>query len=107
MTRTDLVMHVAQRAGVSPQAARAAVDAVFGAAGTPGAIAAALGRGERVQLAGFGTFEVRQRKARLGRNPQTREPIAIPAATAPLFRPGTNLRDHVRGDGLQDQAAGL
>jgi DNA-binding protein HU-beta len=107
MTRSELVAQVVRHAGVGTDAARAALDAVFGAGGEPGLIATALARGERVQLAGFGTFEVRQRKARVGLNPQTRQPIAIPAQAALLFRPGGGLRQHVRGDGLRAPAAGL
>lgn len=107
MTRSELVAQVVRHAGVGTDAARATLDAVFGAGGEPGLIATALARGERVQLAGFGTFEVRQRKARVGLNPQTREPITIPAQAALLFRPGGGLRQHVRGDGLRAPAAGL
>ena len=108
MNRGELVAQVARRAGVSGDAARAAVDAVFGNGAAPGLIADALARGERVQLPGFGIFEVRQRKARLGLNPQTRTRIAIPAAAAPAFRSGAGLRQQVRSAGvLRDPAPGL
>jgi integration host factor subunit beta len=56
-------------------------------------ITAALGEGCRVELRGFGTFSVRQRDARQGRNPRTAEPVLIPAKTIPFFKTGKNLRD--------------
>jgi DNA-binding protein HU-beta len=99
VNRSDLIATVAERAGLSPQGARSVVEALFGAGGDPGAIAAALAAGERVQLAGFGTFEVRARKERRGRNPQTRAPMVIPGGPAPVFRPGTALRGALRPGG--------
>jgi DNA-binding protein HU-beta len=107
MTRSELVADLVRNAGVTPEAARAAIEAMFGGSGHPGLIASALARGERVQVAGFGTFEVRQRKARVGRDPRTRRRIEIPASAAPAFRPGTALRDHVRGDGLRGAGAAV
>jgi DNA-binding protein HU-beta len=58
----------------------------------------ALARGDTVAILGFGTFLARERPAREGRNPRTGEPLQIPAARVPVFRPGRNLRDSVSGD---------
>lgn len=55
----------------------------------------ALTKGDKVQLVGFGTFEVKSRAARVGRNPRTREEIQIPASKAPVFKPGKDLKDLV------------
>ena len=90
MTRSELVWLVAQRTGMSQADADAAVKAVLAS------VAGALGRGETVRLTGFGTFEVRDRPARTGRNPGTGAPIAVPASHAVRFRPGKALRDAVR-----------
>ena len=59
-------------------------------------ITAALAAGDKVQLVGFGTFEVRERAARTGRNPQTGEDIAIAARSVPVFKPGKALKDAVQ-----------
>jgi DNA-binding protein HU-beta len=108
MNRGELTAQVAQRAGVNGDTARAAIDALFGTVAAPGLIAGALARGERVQLPGFGMFEVRQRKARLGLDPRTRTRIAIPAGAAPVFRAGAGLRQQVRSAAdLRDAAPGL
>lgn len=55
----------------------------------------ALSKSDKVQLVGFGTFEVKERAARVGRNPRTREEIHIPASKAPIFKPGKDLKDLV------------
>jgi DNA-binding protein HU-beta len=107
VNRNEIVAAVMGRAGVPATAARAAVDAVFGGASRPGLIAEALRRGERVQVAGFGTFWVRQRAARVGHDPRTRQKIDIPAAAAPAFRPATGLREHVKQDGLRTGAGAI
>lgn len=60
------------------------------------AVTAALKDGEKVQLVGFGTFEVRERAARMGRNPQTKEVVEIPASKAPAFKAGKALKDAVQ-----------
>ena len=89
MTRSELVRSVAERAGMSPADADAAVKAVLAS------VAGALGRGETVRLAGFGTFEAKDRPARTGRNPRTGAPVALPASRAVRFRAGKALRDAV------------
>ena len=90
MTRAELVRQVAARTGMSVAEADAAVKAVVAS------VAGALGRGETVRLAGFGSFEARDRPARAGRNPRTGAPLAVPASRAVRFRAGKALRDAVR-----------
>jgi len=86
MTKPELVDEVAARTGMKKRDASLAVNAVLDG------ITEALKRGDSVQLVGFGTFEVRQREARMGRNPRTGEPIQIAASKSPAFRPGRQLR---------------
>jgi DNA-binding protein HU-beta len=91
MTKQDLVNQVAEAADISKKKSAEVVDAVLEA------ISAALDADDKVSLIGFGTFEVRQRAAREGRNPQTNKPIAITAKKVPVFRPGKALRERVAG----------
>ncbi|MCL6593733.1 MAG: HU family DNA-binding protein [Alicyclobacillus sp.] len=90
MNKTELVQAVAERTGMTKKDATQAVEAVFDA------ISAALARGEKVQLVGFGNFEIRERPARKGRNPQTGELIDIAASRVPAFRAGKALREGLR-----------
>ena len=89
MTKKDLADAVAGETGISKKDAAAAVDGVLGT------ITKSLKKGEKVSLVGFGTFEVRKRKARTGINPQTKKPIKIPASKAPAFKPGKALKEAV------------
>ena len=89
MNKTDLVNAVAAN-GFTKKDAEAAVAAVFGA------IEGALVKGDKVQLIGFGTFEVRERAAKEGRNPKTGETIKIAAAKVPAFKAGKALKDAVK-----------
>lgn len=89
MNKTDLINAVAEKAELSKKDATNAVDSVFDS------ISDALAEGEKVQLIGFGNFEVRERAARKGRNPQTGEEIEIAASNAPAFKPGKALKDAV------------
>lgn len=89
MNKTDLVNAVAEQAELSKKDASRAVDAVFES------ITGALKEGNKVQLVGFGSFEVRERSARKGRNPQTGEEIEIPATKNPAFKPGKQLKEAV------------
>ena len=89
MNKTDLIAKVAEQTELSKKDATKAVDAVFDA------IAEALQSGDKVQLVGFGNFEVRERQARKGRNPQTGEEIDIAASKMPAFKPGKSLKDLV------------
>ena len=88
--KAELVSNVATATGLTKKDATAAVDAVFSS------IQASLAKGEKVQLIGFGNFEVRQRAARKGRNPATGKEIKIAASTAPRFKAGKVLKDSVK-----------
>ena len=89
MNKSELVEAVAEETGGSKADAQRAVDAVIDS------ITKALKGGDSVQLTGFGTFDVSQRKAREGRNPSTGETIQIPAKKVPTFKAGTALKDAV------------
>ncbi len=90
MTKTDLANAVAKATGLSKKASGEAVGAIFAA------IEDSLAKGEKVQLVGFGTFEVRERAARQGRNPQDpSKVIQIAAKKVPVFRPGKALKEKV------------
>lgn len=89
MNKNELVASVADKAGLSKKDAEKAVAAVFDS------IQDALAAGDKVQLIGFGVFEVKERSARKGRNPRTGEDIEIPAAKNPGFRAGKALKNAV------------
>ena len=89
MNKAELIAAVAAKTGDTKKAAEASVDAIVAA------IKESLKKGEKVQLVGFGSFEVRKRAARKGRNPQTKEEIKIPASKAPVFRAGKQLKELV------------
>ena len=89
MNKAELIAAVAEKAGLSKKDAEAAVNAALDA------ITAALQEGDKVQLVGFGSFEVKSRAARTGRNPKTREAIEIPASKVPVFKAGKALKDIV------------
>jgi len=90
LNKADLVAAVAEKAEVSKKDAEKAVNAVFAS------IEEALAKNEKVQLVGFGTFEVKDRAERTGRNPQTKEAIVIPASKVPGFKAGKALKDAVQ-----------
>ena len=90
MRKSDIAAHVADRVSPSKAQAEGAVNALIEA------IRGALANGEKVSLAGFGTFSTRSRPARRGRNPRTGESIAIAATKTPSFKAGKALRDTVR-----------
>lgn len=89
MNKTELIAEVAAKANITKKDADAAVNAIVGA------ITDALVKGDKVQLVGFGTFEVRTRGARTGRDPRTSKVIQIPASKAPAFKAGKALKDSV------------
>ena len=89
MNKAELINAVAAAAHVSKKDAEAVIAA------TLDTITAALQEGEKVQLVGFGSFEVKKRAARIGRNPKTKESIEIPASVVPLFKAGKALKDAV------------
>lgn len=89
MNKTELINAVAEQAALSKKDSEAAVNAALEV------ITAALKDGDKVQLVGFGSFEVKKREARVGRNPRTKEAIDIPASKVPVFKPGKALKDVV------------
>lgn len=89
MNKTELIANVAAASGISKKDTGAVIDAAFAA------IEKALVAGEKVQLIGFGTFEVRERGERTGKNPQTGETVQIAACKAPAFKAGKALKDAV------------
>ena len=89
MNKADLVAKVAEKSGVTKKDAEKAVAGIFAA------VQEALAAGDRVQVLGFGTFEVKERAARIGRNPQTGEELQIAASKNPSFKPGKALKEAV------------
>ena len=90
MNKTELVAAVAAKAGLSKKDAEAATKAVVDA------VTEALANGEKVQLVGFGTFEVKDRAAKTARNPRTGEVIEVAASKVPAFKAGQALKDAVK-----------
>ena len=91
MNKTELVAAISEQANISKKDAEAALKAFTDT------VAAELKKGEKIQLVGFGTFEVSERAAREGRNPQTGETMKIEASKAPKFKAGKALKDMVNG----------
>ena len=89
MNKTELIAAVAEKTGLSKKDTEAVITAALDT------ITAALKDGDKVQLVGFGSFEVKKRAARIGRNPKTKESIEIPASVAPVFKAGKALKDAV------------
>ena len=89
MNKSDLIAAIAAKTGDTKKNAEATLNAVTEV------ITEALVKGDKVQLVGFGSFEVRKRAARKGRNPQTKEEIKIPASKAPVFKAGKALKEVV------------
>ena len=89
MNKTELIAAVAEKAGMTKKDAERAVNAALDT------ITATLAEGGRVQLSGFGIFEVKEREARTGRNPRTKETIQIPATRLPAFKASKALKDVV------------
>ena len=87
MNKQDLISAAAEKTGFSKKDTEATVTAVLET------IISALEDNEKVQLVGFGSFEVKERAARIGRNPKTQEAIEIPASKAPVFKPSKALKD--------------
>ena len=89
MNKAELINAAADKAGLSKKDTETAIDAAIKA------ITEALAAGDKVQLVGFGSFEIRARAARIGRNPKTKEEIKIPASKVPALKPGKALKDAV------------
>ena len=91
MTKVQLVERLAEATDRSKQEAERTLDLAFAG------IATALQNGEKFELRGFGTFKIRDQKARVGRNPQTGETVNIPAKKVPVFKPSKQLAEQVKG----------
>ena len=89
MNKTELIAVAAESAGLTKKDTERVLNAAIDA------ITASLLKGEKVQLSGFGTFEAKEREARVGRNPHTKEAIDIPATRVPSFKPSKALKDNV------------
>ena len=89
MNKTELVAIVAEKSGLTKKDAERVVSATFET------ITAELIKGDKVQISGFGIFEVKEREARVGRNPRTKEAIQIPASKGPAFKASKTLKDMV------------
>lgn len=89
MNKADIISAVADKAEISKKDSEKAVNAFVSI------IEEALVKGDKIQLVGFGSFEVKDRAARIGRNPRTKESIEIPASRTPAFKPGKALKDAV------------
>ena len=89
MNKAELIAAVAEQTGLSKKDSERAVNATFEA------IKTTVEAGEKVQLVGFGAFDVKTRDARIGRNPKTKEEIKIPASRVPVFKAGKALKDAV------------
>ena len=89
MNKTELIAVASQAAGMTKKDTERVLNAALDA------ITASLVNGEKVQLSGFGTFEIKEREARVGRNPHTKESVEIPATTVPVFKASKVLKDTV------------
>ena len=89
MNKIELIAIAAEKSGVSKKDAERVLNAAIDA------VSVSVAKGERVQISGFGTFEAKERNPRIGRNPQTKQAIEIPATRVPTFKPSKNLKDMV------------
>ncbi|HOA55134.1 MAG: HU family DNA-binding protein [Acetivibrionales bacterium] len=89
MNKAELISSIAAKSGLNKKNSEAALNAIIAS------VEESLAKGDKVVLVGFGTFEVRERAARKGRNPQTKKEIMIPASKAPAFKAGKGLKDAV------------
>ena len=90
MNKTEFINAVAAKEGIEKKCAEKAVNAVFAT------IADELAKGEKIQLVGFGTFEIRERAEKQGRNPRTGETMTVPATKVPAFKAGAALKEAVK-----------
>ena len=90
MNKTEFINAVAEKEGIEKKCAEKAVNAVFAT------IAQELAKGEKIQLVGFGTFEIRERAEKQGRNPRTGETMTVPASKVLAFKAGKALKDAVK-----------
>ena len=99
MTKAELVEDVAEAAELTKKDAERLVEIVFES------IIETLNQGEKIELRGFGSFRVRERGARRGRNPKTGDPVSIPAKRVPYFKPGKELKELINEHNSQPTAA--
>jgi integration host factor subunit beta len=92
MTKADLVERVAKEADMTKKDAEQLVEIIFDS------ITGTLNKGEKIELRGFGSFRVRERGARRGRNPKTGDPVSIPAKRVPYFKPGKELKELINDE---------
>ena len=90
MNKSELITAMSEKSSLPKKDCEAALDAFVSAVGD------ALKSGDKVQMVGFGTFEVKERAARPGVNPRTKEPITIPASKSPVFKAGKPLKDAIK-----------
>jgi len=89
MNKAELINAVAEKTGLSKKDSEKAINATFDT------ITLSMEAGEKVQLVGFGAFDIKERAARIGRNPKTKEEIEIPASRVPVFKAGKALKDAI------------
>ena len=89
MNKTDLITAAAEKSGISKKDAERVVNALLDT------VTASLVKGEKVQISGFGIFEAKEREARVGRNPRTKEAVQIPAAKVPAFKASKTLKEKI------------
>ena len=99
MTKAELVEDVAEAAELTKKDAERLVEIVFES------IIETLNQGEKIELRGFGSFRVRERGARRGRNPKTGDPVSIPAKRVPYFKPGKELKELINENSSQSHSA--
>lgn len=99
MTKAELVEDVARAAELTKKDAERLVEIVFES------IIETLNQGEKIELRGFGSFRVRERGARRGRNPKTGDPVSIPAKRVPYFKPGKELKELINDNNASTQAS--
>ena len=99
MTKAELVEDVARAAELTKKDAERLVEIVFES------IIETLNQGEKIELRGFGSFRVRERGARRGRNPKTGDPVSIPAKRVPYFKPGKELKELINDDNAAARAS--
>lgn len=99
MTKAELVEDVARAAELTKKDAERLVEIVFES------IIETLNNGEKIELRGFGSFRVRERGARRGRNPKTGDPVSIPAKRVPYFKPGKELKELINDDNPRSHAS--
>ena len=99
MNKTELIDKVAKKTGLTLKDSRGVVEAIFSTSLKDGILAGELAAGRKIQITGFGTFMTRKRKKRMGRNPQTGEPIQIKAKTVVKFRVAKAAKDAIAPKG--------